>query len=88
MAHAGTVHVCVQAQQPTASARSSTGERLLKPLSARSIACNPVGIPVGRTAKRPNTAPAKKEEVHKKQRVTNDISSFFGAAVKQKKPDS
>jgi hypothetical protein len=43
---------------------------------------------VGRTAKRPNTAPAKKDEVHKKQRVTNDISSFFGAAVKQKKPDS
>ena len=57
-------------------------------MSARSIACNPVGIPVGGVAKRPNTAPTKKDEVHKKQRVTNDISSFFSAAVKQKEPDS
>jgi hypothetical protein len=75
--------VCVQLQQAPASL-SSTGQRLLKTISPRSIACNPVGIPVGGAAKRPNTAPPKKHEVQKKQRVPNDISSFFGAAVKLK----
>jgi hypothetical protein len=69
--HTGTVHVCVQAEQPTKKIRMSLCT------DARSVVCNPLGMLPG-GAKRPNTATVKpKRDENNKKRSVSDISSFF-----------
>ena len=75
--HTGTVHVCVQAEQPPKKSRMSLSERPLICTDARSVVCNPLGMLPG-GAKRPNTATVKpKRDENNKKRSVSDISSFF-----------
>jgi len=86
LACTGIVHICVQAEKSGASMLRGS-ERPIQSAIPRSIACNPVGVPVARS-KRPhsnslqpaNSKSEAKREAPKKQRP-NNISSFFGPST-------